>query len=212
MPRNESTSRSPRGLNVVVDGNDGCGKSTQAARVAAALERASGRPTAHLREPGSTPLGERLREILLTRELSLSPAVETLLFAAARRQMLDERVRPALARAENVVCERFHASTFAYQGVAGGLGEERVLALLAEFASEPKPDLVVLLDVAPELAAARRSGDRDRIEGHGIEFQRRVAEGFRRFAARGERTVVIDATGSVDEVFGRIWSEVSRAL
>jgi dTMP kinase len=129
--------------------------------------------------------------------------------------MLDERVRPARDRRENVVCERFHASTYAYQAVAGGLGEERVLALLDDFAGEPQPDLVFWLDVAPELAAARRDGvgtPRDRIESHGIEFQRRVAEGFRRFAARDDKTIVIDASGSADEVFDRIWIEVSRAL
>ncbi len=218
MHGNAESSGSSRGLFAVIDGIDGCGKSTQAARLAAALERATGRRTWHLREPGSTALGERLRELVLTRELSLSPAVETLLFTAARRQMLDERVQPARERRENVVCERFHASTYAYQAVAGGLGEERVLALLEDFAGEPKPDIVLLLDVAPELAASRRHGDRaqianlDRIEAHGIEFQRRVAEGFRRFAARYKETVVIDARGSVDEVFDRIWNEVSRAL
>ncbi len=221
MHGSAGSSGSARGLFAVIDGIDGCGKSTQAARLAAALERATGRPTWHLREPGSTALGERLREIVLTRELSLSPAVETLLFTAARRQMLDERVRPARERRENVVCERFHASTYAYQAVAGGLGEERVLALLEDFAGEPRPDMVLVLEVAPELAASRRAGERasranvadvDRIEAHGIEFQRRVAEGFRRFAARYKETVVIDASGSADEVFGRIWSEVSRAL
>jgi dTMP kinase len=218
MHGNAGSSGGSRGLFAVIDGIDGCGKSTQAARLAAALERATGRPTWHLREPGSTALGERLRELVLTRELSLSPAVETLLFAAARRQMLDERVRPARERRENVVCERFHASTYAYQAVAGGLGEERVLALLEDFAGEPKPDITLVLDVAPELAATRRHGARaplanlDRIEAHGIEFQRRVAEGFRRFAARYKETVVIDARGSADEVFDRIWNEVSRAL
>lgn len=212
MPGPVDAQDSARGLFVVIDGIDGCGKSTQAARLAVALERATGRPTLHLREPGSTRLGERLREILLARELSISPAVETLLFAAARRQMLDERVRPARARRENVVCERFHASTFAYQAVAGGLGEDRVLALLDDFAGEPRPDLVIVLALAPELAASRRGGDRDRIEDQGLAFQRRVADGFRRYAARAERTVVVDARGDVDEVFERVWNEVARAL
>src|SRR5262245_41964532 len=101
-----------RGRFVVLDGIDGCGKTTQAARLAEALRRdstgASSHETLHLREPGSTRLGEALRELLLERGLSPSPAVEALLFAAARRQMLDELVEPALSRGAHVVVERFH--------------------------------------------------------------------------------------------------------
>src|SRR6187397_935543 len=135
-----------RGGFVVLDGIDGCGKTTQAAKLVEAWRRESGRETVHLREPGSTKLGEALRGLLLERGGELSPAVEALLFATARRQMLDEIVRPALARGAAVVVERFHPSTFAYQGVAGGLGEDAVLDLLERFAGSPRPDLVILLD------------------------------------------------------------------
>ena len=145
--------KSERGLFLVVDGVDGCGKTTQARRLAAALEVP---PHLHLREPGSTVLGERLRSLLLSRELEIEPAVETLLFAAARRQMLDELVAPALARGETVVCERFHPSTYAYQSVAGDLDEDRVLELLHGWAGEPRPDLILLLDVDVDAAAERR--------------------------------------------------------
>lgn len=202
---------------IVLDGVDGCGKTTQARRLVIALEKETNAAPLHLREPGSTRLGENLRSLLLAREHAPSPAVETLLFAAARRQMLDEIVRPALDSGRTVVCERFHASTFAYQAVAGGLDESRVLALLAEFAGDPRPDLVIVLDLPVELAAERRGAGRDRIEDRGVAFQRRVAEGFRRFAERAgtslaKKTVVIDAHGSEDLVFERVWTEVRRAL
>ena len=211
-----------RGRFVVLDGIDGCGKSTQAARLAAALRRdrsgAPGRETLHLREPGSTPLGEALRGLLLERGGEISPAVEALLVATARRQMLDAVVEPALARGANVVVERFHPSTFAYQGVAGGLGEDAVVELLERFAGSPRPDRVVLLDLAPEAAAARLAaapGRRgDRIEDKGLEFQRRVAEGFRRYARRfaaSGAVSIVDASLPEAEVGERVLAEVLRA-
>lgn len=214
-----------RGRFVVLDGIDGCGKSTQAARLAAVLRRGTpgepgedGRETLHLREPGSTKLGEALRGLLLERGGDLSPAVEALLFATARRQMLDEIVQPALARGAHVVVERFHPSTFAYQGVAGGLGEDTVIELLERFAAAPRPDRVILLELAPEIAARRLSAARDRrpdrIEDKGLEFQRRVAEGFRiyhrRFADTGV-VAVVDAALAEDEVHRQVLAEVLRA-
>ena len=105
-----------QGLFIVLDGVDGCGKSTQARRLVERLARAAGAgPALHIREPGSTPLGERVRGLLLETDLVIGPAAEALLFAACRRQTLDALVAPALAEGRHVVCERFHASTFAYQ-------------------------------------------------------------------------------------------------
>src|SRR6185436_4275568 len=118
----------PRGRFYVLDGLDGCGKSTQAARLVTALGSGAQGPVLHLREPGSTAAGERIRSLLLDPEPALAPAAQVLLFAAARRQMLEELVAPALAAGRDVVCERFHPSTVAYQGAALGVGEERVLA------------------------------------------------------------------------------------
>jgi dTMP kinase len=201
-----------RGLFVVLDGIDGCGKTTQAERLARALKKETGRETLHLREPGSTPLGEALRGILLERGRDLSAAVEALLFAAARRQMLDEVVGPALARGAHVVVERFHPSTFAYQGFAGGLGEDVVLDLVERFAGSPRPDLVILLDLPAEVAAARRAKAGDRIEDKGLPFQRRVAEGFRRYAQRVEGVALLDGGRSADSVAEGVLAEVRRAL
>ncbi len=201
---------------VVLDGIDGCGKTTQASRLVRALAAETGRETLHLREPGSTRLGEALRAILLAPGSEISPAAETLLFAAARRQMLDEVVAPALAREAHVVVERFHSSTFAYQGVAGGLGEDVVIDLLERFAGSPRPDLLVVLDLPVEVARGRRSRETarasDRIEDKGLEFQEQVAAGFRRYVARTAHAVLVDASRSEEEVAARVLAEVRRAL
>jgi dTMP kinase len=201
-----------RGRFIVIDGIDGCGKSTQAERLVRSLSERAGKPALHLREPGGTALGERLREILLSRALVLAPRVETLLFTAARAQMLEEKVEPALAAGRDVVCERFHPSTFAYQAVAGELAQERVLELLHAWAGEPEPDLLIVLDIDPERALLRRSRPRDRIEDKGLAFQQRVAEGFRAYARRDRSVVLLDGDRSPDDVAESILREVTRAL
>lgn len=193
-------------LFVVLEGVDGCGKSTQAARLVQRLERESGRRVLHVREPGSTALGESIRALLLSREHDLDSGVELLLFAAARRQMLRERAGPALARGEHVVCERFHGSTFAYQSAAGGLDEREVLAVLERWAGEPKPTHTLLIETAPEAAALRRGRPGDRIEDKGLGFQYSVAAGFRRYTELVSGVLRVDGMGSADEVEARVWS------
>jgi dTMP kinase len=211
-----------RGRFVVIDGVDGCGKTTQARRLCAALVEA-GRPAPlHLREPGSTVLGERLRKILLGEELELGVQVQSLLFTAARRQTLDELVEPALSQGRDVVCERFHPSTFAYQAVAGGDDEEAVLQLLERWAGDPTPDVVILLSIDPEAAAQRRAtravdegGTSDRFEAQGLDFQREVQAGMERYAERAPhagRIVRVDGDRREDEVATSILEEVRRAL
>ncbi len=189
---------------IVLDGVDGCGKSTQAALLTAEMSRMRGVEALHLREPGSTVVGERIRALLLAREHDLDAGVELLLFAAARRQMLRELVTPALMQGRDVVCERFHASTFAYQAVAGGLPEGDVLATLERWAGAPAPDAIVLIDVDPDEAARRRAGAQDRIEAKGLEFQRRVAAGYRRFAELSPLARVVDGRGSKEQVALRV--------
>lgn len=201
-----------RGRFLVIDGLDGCGKTSQARRLVAALERAQGRAPLHLREPGGTPLGEELRRLLLSRAHRIGPAVETLLFAAARRQMLDERVGPALAAGVDVVCERFHPATLAYQAYAGDLAPDAVLELLRAWSGSPEPDLILLLDLDPELALARRGPARDRIEDRGLEFQCAVRRGFLEAARLLPRVRVVDASGDEEQVARTIWREVLDAL
>lgn len=200
-----------RPLFVVLDGADGCGKSTQARLLVERLKAERGIEPLHAREPGSTQLGERLRAILFDRALDLSPRVELLLFAAARAQLLSELVAPALAAGRDVVCERFHPSTFAYQSVAGGLDEELVLRTLLEHANEPEPDALVVLDLPLEVALQRRGAARDRIEAKDESFHARVVEGYRIWARRHARTRLVDATGDPATVHERVLEVVRRA-
>jgi dTMP kinase len=196
-----------RGLFLVVDGVDGCGKTSQATLLCESLGVP---PTLHLREPGSTALGEGLRSLLLDPAQRIEPASEVLMFAAARRQMLEELVAPALDGGQDVVCERFHPSTFAYQAVAGELDDEQVLTLLRTWAGSPRPDLVLLLELDVAEAARRRGDATDRIEAKGLGYQRRVAEGYRRYAELDPSAVLIDGGGSVEQVHARILAEVER--
>lgn len=196
---------------VVLDGVDGCGKSTQAARLVERLKGA-GHDALHVREPGTSKVGEALRAILLAREHDLSPRVETLLFAAARAQTLSEVVAPALSAGRPVVCERFHASTFAYQAVAGGLPEREVLDLLERWAGTPAPDLEILLEIPADAAARRRPGATDRIEAKGLEFQRRVAQGYARYRELVPSALVLDAARAPESVAEDVWNHVERWL
>jgi dTMP kinase len=198
-------------LFVVLDGADGCGKSTQAGLLVERLAAERAVAPLHVREPGSTQLGERLRAILFDRALDLSPRVELLLFAAARAQLLSELVAPALAQGRDVVCERFHPSTYAYQAVAGGLDEELVLRTLLEHANHPEPDALVVLDVPLDVALARRGAASDRIEAKDERFHARVVEGYRSWARRHARTRLVDATGAPSVVHERVWEAVRRA-
>ena len=165
----------------------------------------------HVREPGSTVLGERLRAILFDRSLELGPEVELLLFAAARAQLLRELVQPALASGRDVVCERFHPSTFAYQSVAGGMDPERVMQLLLQHANTPEPDVMVVLDVPLQVALQRRGAASDRIEAKGDAFHAKVIEGYRVWAQRHARTRLVDATSSPEVVHAAVWKVVSDA-
>ena len=201
-------------LFIALDGVDGSGKSTQAALLFERLgeeARAAGRPAPRLlREPGTTPLGERLRATLLDRDLEICAGSEALLFVAARRQSLEAEVAPALAAGRDVVIDRFPPSTFAYQGVAGALEPERVLGLMREWAGEPAPQLEVVLEVDAEAATARRGAATDRIEDKGLAFQRRVADGYRRYVECSERAVAVDGARTVEEVAADVWDHVER--
>jgi dTMP kinase len=199
-----------RGRFVVLDGIDGCGKSTQARLLVETLGRTARQAPLHVREPGSTAAGERIRALLLDPRPRLAPETQVLLFAAARRQLLEEEIAPALAGGRDVVCERFHASTVAYQGAALGVGEERVRALLLDWAGEPAPDLYVILDLEPGVARARR-GASDRFEARDAAFHERVAASYRLYSRAVPGAVRVDARGTPEEVAARVRREVERA-
>jgi dTMP kinase len=182
---------------VVFEGGEGTGKSTQAALLAARL----GAVLTH--EPGGTVLGARIRAIVLDPGVGtgLDVRAEALLMAADRAQHVAEVIRPALARGDDVVGDRFSGSTLAYQGHARGLDVGELARLSAWATGGLEPDLVVLLDVPASVAASRMKGDADRMEAAGDEFHRRVAEGYLALAAADpDRWRVVDGSGPVHEV------------
>jgi dTMP kinase len=186
---------------ITLEGIDRSGKTTQAALLAEGL----GPRARLLREPGGTPAGERIRELLKDPELELSPGAELLLFNAARSELCRQVVRPALDDGLDVVCDRFIDSTVAYQGVARGLGVEVVERLSELVVGSCLPDLTVLLRVDPELATKREGDASDRFESEGLEFQRQVAAAYDELAARHpERFEVIDGAGDPGEIHARI--------
>jgi dTMP kinase len=200
---------------VTLEGIDRSGKTTQAALLAEAL----GPETLLLREPGGTPLGERVRELLLDPALELGPGVELLLFSAARAALAGQVVGPAREAGRDIVCDRFIDSTAAYQGVARGLGVDTVEQLNSVVIGSCTPDLTVLLRIDPERAEARGqqrlaaggADGSDRFEGEGIEFQRLVAAAYDELASRhSERISVIDAEGTPEEVHGRVMAVVEQ--
>ncbi len=167
---------------VTFEGIDGSGKSTQADLLAEAL-RAEGRKVVATREPGGTELGERIRGLLLEQDAEISPWAETALFAAARAQLVEQVIYPALQDGADVVCDRYLDSSLAYQGLARGLGVERVLELNLHFTRGLLPDRTFLVVLDPEEALRRAGGERDRIEGEGVELQAAVERAYEELAA-----------------------------
>jgi dTMP kinase len=194
---------------IALEGIDGSGKSTQARLLAAALER-RGLSVAATREPGGTPLGERVREILLSGEPgALTPVAEATLFAAARAELVARVVRPALESGSWVVTDRFLDSSLAYQGAARGLGVDLVLEINRPAVDGCLPDLAVVVDVPVTVAAGRRCASPDRIEAEGEGFQQRVADGYRELARRfPERVRLVPGEGSVEEVHRAVMDAV----
>jgi dTMP kinase len=201
---------------VAFEGGEGAGKSTQAARLAAALG-------AELtREPGGTALGERIRQLLLDPETDtaagagIDARTELMLALAARAQHVSERIRPALEAGRDVVVDRFSGSTLAYQGYGRGLPISEVKRACDLATGGLWPDLTLLLHVPVEVGVARRAGAgsrSDRFESQGGEFHARVAEGFLALAADDpDHWVVVDGTGDVEKVAKLVVATVDRML
>jgi dTMP kinase len=202
------------GIFLVLDGLDGCGKSTQALRLCDRL-RTLGHDVVHAREPGGTPLGERVRAVLLDPEVGdIAPLSEMFLYQASRAQLVDAVIRPALDAGRVVVCERWHYATRAYQGAYRGVGrraDDEALDLSSRLAvGETEPHRAVLLDMPPADADARLGRLLDRVEARGDDYRAAVAHRFRAiFRAEPERFRVVSAAGGVDDVAGRVWEAVS---
>ena len=198
-----------RGLFVVVEGVEGAGKSTQVERLATWLQ-SRGTPVVRAREPGGTPVGEAVRDVLLDREeLRIGAESELLLMLAARAAFVRDVVRPALDRGEVMVADRFETSTFAYQGFGRRLPLDEVRRLNTFATGGLRPDLVLILDlpVAEGRARQKSSGKADdRIEAAGTEFLERVAEGYRELARHDDRALLVDALRDPDDVESEIRS------
>jgi dTMP kinase len=194
-----------RGWLITVEGPDGAGKTTQAQRLSDHLA-SRGLEVVLTREPGGTWLGERLRSLLLSRTESTAPGdavADALLFNAARRQLVVEVIRPALAAGRTVVCARYADSTLAYQGYGAGVPLDQLRALEVAATGGLTPDLTVLLDISVEAGLARKApGDVTRFEAEfDLDFHQRVRTGFLALAAASpKRFVTLDATRPADEV------------
>ena len=194
---------------IALEGGEACGKSTQARLLADRLGAVL------TFEPGATAAGRRIRQLVLDPDLgSVSPRAEALLMAADRAQHVDEVIAPALAGGRHVVTDRFTGSTLAYQGYGRGLDLADLRRLCDWATGGREPDVVVLLDVPYADAARRRDdGSPDRMESEDRSFHERVRAGFAELAAADpDRWVVIDGTGTVEDVAGRVHAAVSAML
>jgi dTMP kinase len=195
---------------LVIDGGDATGKTTQAGRLVKRL-RDRGREVLPTFEPGGTPLGAELRHLLLDGTVTVEPEAEALLMAADRAQHVLEVVRPALARGDWVVSDRFVPASLAYQGVGRGLGVPAIELVNGIATTGLEPDLVLVLDLPPEVAIERFGAARDRLEEEDDAFRLAVHEAYRDLAGtRG--WVLVDASGTVDEVEARIWAIVTERI
>jgi len=184
-----------------IDGGDGTGKSTQCELFCGWL-RELGHDVVSCRDPGSTPLGEAIRELLLDRhDLEIHRRSEMLLYMAARSQLVEQVIRPALERGKTVVSDRYLLANVVYQGHGGGLDVDVLWEVGRVATAGLMPDLTVVLDLPAEAAAKRLDGQLDRMERQGAEFHGRVREGFLAEAARWpDRIVVIDAARPIERV------------
>jgi dTMP kinase len=201
-----------RGHFIVLEGPDGGGKSTQAVLLCEAMA-GLGRPVQLTREPGGTPLGEQLRQTLLHSEnLSICARAELFLFMAARAQIVESVITPALAKGLIVVCERFVLSSVVYQGLAGSIPAGEVEAVGRSATGGLVPDLTIVVDVDTSTSLARM-GKGDRIEQRGRNYHERVRQGFLSLARRTPRTIaVVDGSQPADIVHGEIMKLVQDVL
>ena len=194
---------------VVFDGPDGSGKSTQFRRFAD-VARASGVDVVEVREPGGTAIGEKIRAILLDpANAEMTTRAEMLLYMASRAQLFEQRIAPAIAAGSLVLADRFVSSTLAYQGTAGGLREDEILAVGEVATGNRWPDLTVVFDVSTDVAMKRLSPLLDRMEQKGIDFHARVRAGYAAQAGRWpDRYAVVDSSVGPDEVTASLLATV----
>lgn len=205
-----------RGKFITFEGGEGAGKSTQARRLCDRL-RAAGHDVVQTREPGGSPGAEVIRNIVVAGDAERwSPMTESLLMYASRSDHLEQTIRPALSAGRWVVCDRFADSSRAYQGAGGGVAPDFIEALDRGVVGKDQPDLTLIFDLPVEEGLQRAFGRglfETRFESKGLAFHQRLRDGFLAIArAHPDRCVVLDATGSEDEVAARVWDAVTARL
>jgi len=189
---------------IVLDGPDGCGKSTQVKLLAEWL-RQKGVDTATFRDPGDTAIGEKIRQILLSTEhAAMDTRTELLLYMAARAQLWKEKIAPALSAGKCVVLDRWLSSTCAYQGHASGFGMEKVIKIATDCLERVWPDLTIILEVDLATAGQRLKRQLDRMESKGSNYHKKVREGFLELARGRPGFVVVDAAGDIETVHRKV--------
>jgi dTMP kinase len=203
-----SEQTSSEGLFIAFEGGEGAGKSTHLRRLAERLDRLG---IAHLlvREPGGTPAGEKIRRVVLDPETPVYAETELLLYLASRAEFVRRVVRPALERGELVLADRFEMSTYAYQGMARGLGLDRVRDLNAFATGGLKPDGTVILVLDPDVGRGRQHGGMDRLEREHADFHRAVADAYELLAASEPGVIKVSSDDPVDIVQERLWTALS---
>lgn len=193
-----------KGLFITFEGTDGCGKTTQIEMLKNYFEK-QGRTVLLTREPGAKGLGTKLREILLNYDGEVSPVCESFLFLADRAQHVDTIIKPAVARGEIVLCDRHTDSTVAYQGYGRELDIEQIKMLNNIATSGLKPDLTFIFDIDIDTAQKRVGKNKDRMESAGIEFFKRVRNGYLEIAKQEpERVKVLDGSKSIETIHNEL--------
>lgn len=193
-----------KGLFITFEGTDGCGKTTQIEMLKDYFEK-QGRTVLLTREPGAKGLGTKLREILLNYDGEVSPVCESFLFLADRAQHVDTIIKPAVARGEVVLCDRHTDSTVAYQGYGRELDIEQIKMLNNIATSGLKPDLTFIFDIDIDTAQKRVGKNKDRMESAGIEFFKRVRNGYLEIAKQEpERVKVLDGSKSIETIHNEL--------
>ena len=197
---------------IVVDGPDGCGKSTQAGLLADWIS-SRGVDVCKLRDPGGTVIGEKVRKILLNPEhAAMCVRTELLLYMSARAQLWQEMIKPALEAGKCVVMDRWVSSTFAYQGFAGGFGVDNVVQIAERALERVWPDVTIILDVDQATAAPRMDRELDRMEQKGDDYHKKVRQGFLELAKRRDDVIVVDSRENIEQVQKKIAEELSSLV
>ena len=198
------------GTFIVLDGPDGCGKTTQAHLLAEWLQK-QGVPTVNFRDPGDTTIGEKIRQILLSPEHAvMDTRTELLLYMASRAQLWAEKIAPALEQNKCVVLDRWLSSTCAYQGFGGGFGTDKVIRIATDCLERVWPDLTIILDVNLKTAVGRLNRQLDRMEAKGDGYHLKVREGFLQLAEEHKNVLVVNATAEIEIVHKNILQLISE--